>query len=316
MTFVTYQSANDVVDRFIELLGTLGISPAAGSVAETELLSMTQLLHDWKTPETFASNPQLLRDAAGAHDLAAKVLCARQCPEFPELIAHLEAIVKAPDYSRMTLMAKGDGRDDLSRKYAELYLACLAIHCGINLQLDHPTRSKGDNPDVMFEFAGSTWALAVKTISSTQGQSVYENLIKAADQIDRSAAEHGLIVINTKNVLDHAALWNAEFESEQQAVAAMTAKVGAVCANAEKDRSEDEWKKVFDRPKLSTPVLFVAQSLVSLRMGSFMVPTPLKAIVVESFGHTPHHDAIELAQSMNILMALLVGSEMPPLPEL
>ena len=60
-------------------------------------------------------------------------------------------------------------------------------------------------------------------------------------------------------------------------------------------------------------MLFVAQSLVALPMGDFQVPTPLKAIVLESFGRTPHPDAIELAQSMNIFMGLLVGSELPPL---
>lgn len=47
------------------------------------------------------------------------------------------------DFSRVILMDKSDGRDDLSRKYAELYLACLAIHCRTGLTLDHPVKSKG-----------------------------------------------------------------------------------------------------------------------------------------------------------------------------
>ena len=63
-------------------------------------------------------------------------------------------------------------------------------------------------------------------------------MLNAADQIERSAADHGLIVINTKNVLDHAALWDAKFENEEQAVQAMTAQVATLCANAEKDRTE------------------------------------------------------------------------------
>lgn len=313
MTFVPYQSAKEVVDAFINLLHDNQISPPAGSRPESELLSMTQLLHDWKNPATHSGNTQLLRDAAGAHDLAAKVLCARQCPEFRELLPHLKMLAEAPDYARVTQLTRGDGRDDLSRKYAELYLACLAIHCGEGLRLDHPQRSRGDNPDVMLQFMGRTWALAVKTISSTQGQTVYENMLNAAVQIERSGANHGLIVINTKNVIAHDDLWKASFANEHEATQAIISQVRQICANAEENRSDEEWRRIFARPKVVAPVLFMAQSLVALPIGDAQVPTPLKAIAVEPFGQALHPDAMELAESINMFMALLVGSHVPAL---
>jgi hypothetical protein len=35
-----------------------------------------------------------------------------------------------------------------------------------NIALDHPVNSMGDNPDVMLDFRGQRWALALKTMRS------------------------------------------------------------------------------------------------------------------------------------------------------
>lgn len=58
----------------------------------------------------------------------------------------------------------------------------------------------------MMPSEGKKWAPAVKTISSKQGQSVYTNIAAAAEQIERSSAAAGLVVINAKNI-PHDDIW-------------------------------------------------------------------------------------------------------------
>ncbi|MFI7720512.1 hypothetical protein ACIAM6_19310, partial [Acinetobacter baumannii] len=73
---------------------------------------------------------------------------------------------------------------------AELYVGCLAAHVGTNVILDHPTASRGDNPDIIFTVEETTtavprqWALAIKSISSRSGQTIFERIKEGARQID------------------------------------------------------------------------------------------------------------------------------------
>lgn len=316
MPLVPYTLAAKVVDDFHDLLIAQGISPPAGTKVEGEVFSMGQLLHEWKVLSLAVREPALLRDAAGAHDLAAKILSARDCDEFPQLLPHLKLLGSAPDYARITQLQKGHGRDDLSRKYVELYLACLAIHCSTNLLLDDPSKAKGDNPDIMLQFAERKLALAIKApspssrpIKSISGQSIFNLMVSAAGQIERSSAETGLIVISLKNVLEHDKLWQGNFRNLNEAVAGMRAQVEAVCEAVAKDRTSAEWEKVFRRRGVVGPVVFLGQSLVQVPVGTGdIIPTPLKALFCEQFNHEMDTDAIELLESMNMFMASIVGS--------
>jgi len=74
MTFVPFDAANSIGDRFLDLLQRHGIQPPVGSTLEDELLSMTQLIEVMKNP-ALAQGPNqvaILRSAAGLHDFAAK----------------------------------------------------------------------------------------------------------------------------------------------------------------------------------------------------------------------------------------------------
>ena len=52
------------------------------------------------------------------------------------------------------------------------------------------------------------WALAIKTISSRSGQTIFERIADGAEQIDRKAciADIGIVIINAKSAIDHEAL--------------------------------------------------------------------------------------------------------------
>ena len=316
---VPFSAANKISDRFLELLARQGISPPGGSKLEDELLSVVELLEVAKDPSRYSADEQVatLRAAVGLHDLAAKVLSTEQLPEFSAFIPHLRLIGegKIPTAS-LGQNAKSAVFDDTSRKIAELYLACLAAHVGRDVQLDSPTAAKGDNPDVIFRtypdgLPSRRWALAIKTISTSQGQTIFERIADGAGQIDRVAcpADVGMVVINTKSALDHKALWESTFLTEADAGDAMTRQVHALIAAAEKDRDPAEWNAVF-AGRTVRPVLFMAQSLVSLPTAAGnRTPTALKMLFAHSFGEAPDNEAAGLAAFLNHYMQTILLGE-------
>ncbi len=90
-SLVSFAAANEIGDRFLDLLSRLGIAPATGSRIEDELLSLTQLIEVTKNPGIAAESNTVgnLRTAAGIHDLAAKVLSIDGLDESPKLEPHL-----------------------------------------------------------------------------------------------------------------------------------------------------------------------------------------------------------------------------------
>ena len=94
MSLVPFQAADDIGDRFLSLLQRNGIQPPIGSSLEDELLSLTQLVAVMKDPSLTSGPGQvdILRSAAGLHDLVAKVLTVEPLPEFSTFLPHLRLI--------------------------------------------------------------------------------------------------------------------------------------------------------------------------------------------------------------------------------
>ena len=329
MSLVPFQAADDIGDRFLSLLQRNGIQPPIGSSLEDELLSLTQLVAVMKDPSLTSGPGQvdILRSAAGLHDLVAKVLTVEPLPEFSTFLPHLRLIgetkVRAASLAQN---ASSSTHDDTARKLAELHIGSLAVHVGIDVALDSPTNAKGDNPDVMFTLQEcdqtkppQRWALAIKTISSTQGQTIFERIKEAAEQIDapKCLAERGMVVINAKSALDHDALWNPAFADLGSAMKALSDQLDWLIDSAEKDRPQIEWDDLFTR-KVVRPVLFLGQSLVRLptHAGSH-TPTSLK--MLKAYGANGSLDPVgrELAHQMNhwmqtILLGIPGGAGYPP----
>jgi len=283
MSFTSFEDADKIVDRFINVLHMHGVTPAIGSKIESEFLSPLELLESTRSLGALVDNPELLADAAGMYDLAAKLLAVETQPEFDSFIPHLKLFEAGAEFSTAVQPKKGDIRDDVNRKLAELYLGSLAVHFAFNIQLDHPLNSKGDNPDVMFEVkpeegAPSLWALAIKTVSSRSGQTIFENIQKAAKQIDAAAcpANRGMVVINLKGSLQHDELWKSTYNSLDDAKAELLAQIDAIINAAEADRPLSDWEPLFSS-RTAPLVFFFAQAVVRLRLPGFNeVPTVLK----------------------------------------
>lgn len=313
MNFVPFPDAEKIGDRFLDLLARHDIQPPIGSGLEDELLSLSQLMEVARDPDVVpaTARPRVIRAAAGIHDLAAKVLSVETIAEFSsQFLPHLRLIAEGK-ISTATLgqNAASPQSDDTSRKISELYLGCLAAHAGMNVRIDSPTNAKGDNPDIIFRLEpvrrpARDWALAIKTISSRSGQTIFERILDGARQIDSPlcSAQIGVVVINTKSALDHDALWNGTFPSLCDAEAALAAQVKALTDAVDTDRSSNEWEAVF-AGKVVRPILFLAQTLVRIPTNAGAeTPTALKALIAYCPRGQPDPEAFGLAQLMNNLM--------------
>lgn len=312
---VAYPEAAATVQRFIELLHRHGIRPPDGGSLDRELVSMARLAELAVNPDQSLDDPDLLRMAAGLHDLAAKVLAIEAHPSFSTLLPHLRMIaeIQVGKASFGQMRREYGGTNDLDRKMAEAYVACLVAEIGSDIELDSPTLAKGDNPDVLFtatpnaiDSAPQRVALAIKTISTRSGQTIYERIEEAAKQIDRSEADWGLIVVNTKNALDHPALWSAEFTDLDEAVDAITNQVTRLIRELESGRAPAEFERWFSR-KAIPPVLFLAQSVVCLpTLAGQKTITPLK--IIFAYWPTEMHDAKGqgIAESMVHVMQVVL----------
>jgi hypothetical protein len=281
-------------------------------------LSVTQLLEIGKNPQPaagLANEDQIIRNAAGVHDFAAKLLAAREVPEFAQFDEHLKLIATAKLKTTLSQIGENDPTDDAARKLVELYVACLAIHCGENIRLDHPANAKGDNPDILLSYRDKIWALAIKTPSSRHGQTLFENIEKAGQQIERSAANNGLVVLNVKNIIDHEALWRSSFATLDDAMAALKTEIAKVCEAADKDRPVADWDTIFAGNKTVLPVLLIGQSAVLLpTANSAKTPTPLKMMLACGFDRTLNQEGAELAHCLTHWMQIILRGEPGPPP--
>ena len=93
--------------------------------------------------------------------------------------------------------------DPSGDKLFELLIALGALRMGADVTVDSPDRSKGENPDVIATWKGVRWAFACKVPSGDSPITLFDNIAKGVDQIEKSPADRGFVVLNFKNRLDH-----------------------------------------------------------------------------------------------------------------
>lgn len=320
MALVSFEVADRIGDCFMSLLAQHGIDPPTRSDPESEILSLTHLIEVTKHPNLAVGTERVktLRCAGGVHDFAAKVLSLGSGEHFQCFLPHLRLIAESKHLAASISQNKKSAYgDDTARKMAELYLAACAFHFSEEVALDHPTKSIGDNPDVMFRpcepsSSGSkkTWSLAIKTISTSQGQTIFERIKEGAEQIDSSkcVADRGMVVINAKDAIDHDALWNpqAPFNGLAEAQEALRCQLLALAQEAGANRPPSEWDELFGG-KVVRPVLFMGQTLVKLplQVGT-EIPTELKMVMEFDAGGTIDSDGREIARRLNHYMQSIV----------
>jgi hypothetical protein len=202
----SFEQAGKIVERFEMALDSYGISIASGSELEAICLEI-QDLEDKRTR----------RSPLPVHaDYRAEMSRAMGVLHFAELLVatfdrgrRLDILVPHMELFNGASVAQNVRRigDDKANKLFELLLALACMDFGTEVALDHPVASRGDNPDVMFRYAGTKWALACKVPNGESAISAYDNIKSAVSQIDRSDADRGLVVLNARNWINHDLLW-------------------------------------------------------------------------------------------------------------
>lgn len=150
-------------------------------------------------------------DVAGLVDIVEKIVKNKTHPDFEQLLPHLELLNKA---GTAVLTTKSKITDDGNNKLMELYIALLCMRFATNIRLDDPNNSKGDNPDIMFTYRNNEWAIACKALHSAKEKTLYDTIEKGTEQINRSKANKGLVVVNFKNIIDRTQIWPLLNEEE------------------------------------------------------------------------------------------------------
>lgn len=208
------ETAAERLSEFDKLLAQYGIAYDKNKIYYRSAYRVLEMLEAHKKKIELNEHEDirpLIREAIGLNDFLVKILSVKDLANFKLLIPHLRKIAKGS--LAQTVSATFKDQDAVSvhhsNKLFELYLACLALPEFDNLVLDDPDNAKGNNPDLLFDVNGRNWGIAAKVLH-TEGikpESIYKNWDKGSDQIEKSSADRGLVIISLRNIIEYDELW-------------------------------------------------------------------------------------------------------------
>lgn len=143
--------------------------------------------------------------AVALGDMLRKVLRAKDHPRFDRLWSHILLLLGK---TNIALNVWNPKEDQDANKIFELYMALVLAPLSPDLEPEDPKHSAaGKNPDVITQLDGSRWAFACKVMHTDSAETFLQNVRKGVDQIQKSNAEKGIVVISLKNQLTHDEYW-------------------------------------------------------------------------------------------------------------
>jgi hypothetical protein len=195
------KDAERASDAFELLLRNLGVELVKGGALERLHLILKQFA-DWHAGDGSPAAGQDLRvefrDLVGITqiiDLALKLPTAT----LPQFKKHFDLLNRGMPLQNQ----RAPHNDPSGDKTLELLVGLAAARMGAEVKLDDPENAKGDNPDVLAKFANDVWGFACKVPSGDAPATLFERVEDGVDQIERSEATKGFVVLNFKNRFDH-----------------------------------------------------------------------------------------------------------------
>jgi hypothetical protein len=294
-----------------------GIAVASHGAFVEAALTLTELEQFRKDPmrcDCTVDPREKWRRAMSLADLAEKILLVKTHPDFAPLVPHLKLLAGMADLSQFSTTLK-ENQDN--NKVFEQYVAAMALHVFAQCTVDHPVESDGSNPDIMGRFHGNHWAIACKAMHSKNPKTFGERVREGVEQIEVSAADCGLVVVNMKNTFDHDKLWPAkvingdyhlgQLPSVDHACQLLLPVYQEVQAGVFKEFGSEVgfYQNVFKGKKAAPYVLLVFSTVCGFPGPVFM---PVKTINCLCQGHDA--EAEEIAGKLN--MALHNKPHAPP----
>ena len=159
----TLGNLEKLVGEFELVLRKHKIEIKRNSKLEAACLCVTDLLGSHLDPQV--RNPrrdtrQLYIDTFGIWTFIAKIVRLHNKPDFEQFLPHLELLNEGTGGQNKVLQ----NCEEESNKIFELLFALVLLDIGSNISLDHPHKSKGDNPDILATLKGQRWGFACKTV--------------------------------------------------------------------------------------------------------------------------------------------------------
>jgi len=183
-------------------LSKAGIAITPGGELD-RLCDLTIRLARGELSQTERQRADALESIAGFVTFARKIARISFHNDFPELTDHLRRL----ESGKIKLNTPDTDPKTEGPKLFELLIALSVFPIGSNIKLDDPAGgSQGTNPDVLADVGHQRWAFACKLLYGQMGLTVKRATEKGIDQIERSPATKGVVVISINNLLDHAAI--------------------------------------------------------------------------------------------------------------
>jgi hypothetical protein len=215
-------------------------------------------------------------------DLAAEINRARLSSCFDGIKTHLANMATGA----VRMNSKSAVTDEAANKNSELYVGCLALGAGLNIELENPDKSaNGKNPDILLVFENSDWSIAVKASHGPSAPTIFGNIKKGVEQIERSGTK-GIVFVNLKNILQHRDLASASpFCSVMAATDAIGKRVDKIAEAFQREIAVDDWAELFSGKRARPLVALMGQITVSTQISRG--PTMLVPAKVMRIFHAP-----------------------------
>lgn len=289
-SLTSFAHAEQASDRFEALLKGLGVTLTIGGELERLHLVLKELA-DWHSGAAPAPSGvdlrKRFRELVGTShivDLALSI-ASNQLGPFKN---HFELLNVGTPLQNIAAPRNDPSAD----KVFELLVGLAAVRMGAAVTVDDPNVSKGDNPDVLADYAGTAWGFACKVISGDAPATLFERIEDGIDQIERSRATRGFVVISFKNRFDHEIGMPSmgvgddgepllgTHRDHASVVAALRRFAEERLAAMAMHATEPEVAKLFQGKKALPGVLVVSQTTAGVRLPAGVAPPGLNGAPV------------------------------------
>ncbi len=207
-------SLEEIVQSVLEfehLVSEKQKSPFYGSSITTAGNAALEMLDTFKRNvpyDTMHDHRIEWRKAVALGDMLRKVLRAKDHPRFDQLWPHILLLLGNANIALNVWNPKDGQEGQDANKIFELYMALVLAPLCKELEVEDPNiTAHGKNPDVIAPLDGARWAFACKVMHTDSAETFLQNVRKGVDQIQKSNAEKGVVVISLKNQLPHDEFW-------------------------------------------------------------------------------------------------------------
>ena len=208
-----------VVLDFENLLRRHQMEVPVGSPLEeavTAILEMLEIRKDKTIHDKRVDCREKWRRGFFLADIARKALRAEHHADFKNLLSHLRLLLEPTNFSQFSAIeASANPKErEINNKVFELFAAVILFQICSNLHFDNPNKSKGGNPDVIGEYKGEKWGFACKVSHSENPMTFLDRVREGVEQIEKANVNHGIVIVNLKNLIPHDIIWPARLDKE------------------------------------------------------------------------------------------------------